>query len=272
MSKSIPLTVIITSCCNFLCAQNSSTLMGARAAALGYAASCIGDEWSVLNNIGALARVKETAAAFSYNALPSFAPFNKSAAVFALSTNFGVAGFGLFHFGNSLYSEQLVTLGFSNTFGLASLGARINYVQYNAQGFGRKAVWTLGLGGTAALTPKLTVGAYITNINQPSLTDQEKLPTLLTAGISFKPSDNTLIVTEIEKDIDFGAVWRTGIEYKVYKKISFRTGFNINPNTGFFGFGFRPKKFSCDYAFQYNNAIGGRHEASVSYKFNVRRK
>lgn len=274
MIKVLPLAVILTSCYYFLHAQSSSTLMGARASSMGYASSCLADEWSIFNNMGGLAKVNAVTAAFTCDAQPSFKPFSKAAAVFVVPLKFGVAGLGVYRFGDTIYNEQILTSGFSSTFGLASLGIKVNYVQYKAAGFGRKAVLSLSFGGIAALTPKLSVGAHIINLNQPiiSVADDERVPTILIAGISFKPSDKTIITTELEKELDYKPTWKTGVEYQVHKKFSFRTGFNIHPNAGFFGLGFNPRKFSLDYSYQYRTGVGARHQATVGYKFNEPQK
>jgi hypothetical protein len=107
--------------------------MGARAASVGYSSSTLTDEWSIFNNVAGLAKVTTIVAAFSYDVQPTFKPFNKAAATFSYPINIGVAGLGLFRFGDNLYNEQLLTLGYSSTFGLASLGVRLNYIQYSIQ-------------------------------------------------------------------------------------------------------------------------------------------
>ncbi|AYB34793.1 hypothetical protein [Chryseolinea soli] len=257
-----------------LAAQSSPVLMGAPAAGCAYASSCTRDEWALFNNGAGLADVKNTTVAFTYNAVPSFKLFNRMAAAVTLPVRFGVAGVGVYRLGNNLYNEQLLTAGFSNTLGLASLGLRINYVQYNAAGFGTKGAFSLSFGGIATLTPALSLGAHIMNVNQPVLskTDQERLPTIVCAGICIKASTQTRITTEVEKDLDYPLLWKTGLEYQFQKKVFFRTGFALHPNAGFFGLGFRPKTLSIDYAFQYTGSRGAHHEATVSYAFNKKQK
>jgi hypothetical protein len=251
-------------------AQSSSIFSGARANGLGFASSCLEDEWSIFNNIAGLAKVDQVSAAFTYDAQPSFKPFNKAAAIFAMPLKFGVAGVGIFHFGDKLYNEQILTAGFSNTFGLASLGIKVNYIQYYADGFGRKGVISISFGGIARLTENLSLGAHIVNLNQPTIStsENEKLPTTLVIGVGFKLSSKTYLTTEIEKDFDYAATWKTGFEYQLNKKFTFRTAFNVNPHAGFFGFGFRPRKFKLDYAYQHHFTFGARHQATVGYIFN----
>ena len=258
----LPLAIMLCAC---YCAwpQSSYTLIGARAQGLGYASSCLSDEWAILNNIGGLAKVDQITTSFTYDAQPQFKPFNRLAALFAVPTKIGVAGVSIFRFGDDLYNEQILSAGFSNTFGLASLGVKVNYIQYNTGGFGRYDAVTVSAGGIAQLTPQLFIGAHIVNINQPKISGStERVPTVLMAGIAFQPIDKLFISSELEKDLDYDPTWKTGLEYQVHKKFVFRTGFNINPNAGFAGVGFKPSKFILDYAFQYASNTGPRHQAT----------
>lgn len=269
MIRSIPLAVILIFVSLNLRAQSSTTLMGARSGGMGYVSSCLQDEWSIFNNVAGLAQVSHITAGFSYDAQPSFKNFNKMAAVISLPVKVGVGGLGIYRFGDNVYNEQILSGSFASTFGLASLGVSVNYIQYNTDGFGRKDAVSISAGGIARLTPIICVGAYITNINQPKISqeDEERLPTLLTLGLSFKTTDKINIATEIRKDLDYGATWKVGLEYKAHPKFIFRTGFNIKPNAGFVGFGFKSKKFTLDYAYAHYLDIGGRHQATVGYQF-----
>lgn len=251
-------------------AQSASTLIGARAGGVGYASSCLQDEWSIFNNVGGLAKVDKVSTAFTFDAQPSFKSFNRLAAVVAVPVKFGVGGLGVFRFGDQLYNEQIVSLGFSNSFGLASLGVKVNYIQYNAQGFGTKGVFSISFGGIATLTEKISIGAHIINLNQPDIssTEDEKLPTVIILGIGFQLTSQTFITTELQKDLTSPLRWKAGVEYQPFKKFIFRSGFHIHPNTAFFGFGFRPSKFKLDYVYQHNFTVGSRHQATVGYFLN----
>ena len=214
--------------------------MGARAAGISYASAVLNDEWSLFNNAGGLASINKPNAAFAVDVHPNLAGANRVAAIFSLPVKIGVAGAGFFRFGDNLYSEQIISAGYGNRFGIASLGLKVNYVQYRAEGFGTKSVATINAGGIADLTPQLSVGAYITNINQPKVSGKnEHLPTKLAAGLSFKPTEKLLLVTEIEKDLAYDPTWKGGLEYIIHKKLFLRTGFNLKPNASFFGIGFQ---------------------------------
>ena len=52
-------------------AQSVSTLVGARAAGMGYTSSVLVDETALFNNVGALAENKKPASFFTYEARPA---------------------------------------------------------------------------------------------------------------------------------------------------------------------------------------------------------
>lgn len=254
-------------------AQSVSTLMGARAAGISFTSSVLKDEWSLFNNVGGLAGIEKTNASFAVDVRPAMPGANRMAAVFSSPFKLGTLGAGFFRFGDDLYSEQLISMGYGNRFGIASLGLKVNYVQYRSEAFGSKSALTINFGGVADITPQLSVGAYITNINQPKLsTHDERLPTKLVAGFGFKPIENLLLVTEIEKDLEYDPVWKGGVEYVVHKKIFLRTGFNLHPNASFFGMGFQTWKLKIDYALQFSNALNFAHQASAIYFISSQRK
>ncbi len=256
-------------------AQSISTLMGARAAGMGYASSGLSDEWGLFNNVGGIGTQDFMSAAVAYEIRAQLTNANRMAFAFNSPIRWGVASLGAFRFGDDLYSEQIISAGFGNKFGIASLGAKVNYIQYRAEGFGSNHAFTIDFGGIAQLTDKLSMGAYITNLNQSSMSNDyqsERLPTKLTAGITFKPIENILITSELDKDLDYAATWRTGLEYSFKEKFFFRTGFNLKPQTGFFGIGMHKKKLHADYTIQFNSITGASHQASACYRISRNEK
>lgn len=239
--------------------------MGARSCAMGYTSSCLSDEWSLLNNVGGLGEIEDVRVAFASNLHPALGAFNRHAAVITGRVGPVTAAAGAFRFGDKLYSEQIVAAGFGNRLGLASLGIKFQLVQYRAEGFGARHVFTVSFGGIAQLSENLLVGASITNINQPMISDDEKVPGKMNMGLMLRPSARVAVTAEIEKDLDRPVVWKTGTEYRFHKKFVIRTGFNLNPDAIFAGAGFSGK-FQFDYAVHYSFNAGINHHASVTLK------
>lgn len=249
--------------------QSTSTLVGARSMGMGFSSSTLADEWSLFNNVGGLGKISQASANFSYEIKPALIGANRLAASLLLPTKLAAMGLGIFRFGDDVYSENLVCFGLGNTIGNTSLGAKANYIQYRVEGFGTNAAVSFDVGGISRLTPQVSVGAYITNLTQAKLsdTDDQRLPTKLVAGLGFKPSDKIFLITEIEKDLDYPVSCHSGFEYAVYRKVFFRTGFNMNPNAAYFGLGGQKKNLKVDYALALNQLMGPAHQASVVYLF-----
>jgi len=247
--------------------QSVSTLMGGKQAGLGYASSTLTDEWALLNNVGGLSKVEKLNAAFGYDTRPGLPGSNRMAASISMPVKIGAVGFSLFRFGDDLYSEQLISVGYSNQFGITCLGLKMDYVQYRAEGIGTKSFVGISFGGITQLTEQIAIGSYIVNLNQPKLSsiDDERAPTRLVAGISYKASEVCLILSEVEKELNYDATIKAGLEYTIHKKINLRTGFNLYPNAAFFGLGFKSGKLQIDYAIQYNQTLTMAHQASAIY-------
>jgi hypothetical protein len=253
--------------------QSISTQMGARAAGMGYASSGIKDEWSLFYNPGGLGKITQINTAFAYEVQSQLKSANRMGAVFNRPFKWGTPSLGLFRFGDDLYNEQALSIGFGNQFGIASLGLKANLIQYRAEGFGVSTALSFDFGGITELTQKLSIGTYITNLTQSHIgEDDDRLPTRLIAGLTYNPEKNISITTELSKELGYNTTWRTGLEYSFHQKIFFRTGFNLNPNAGFFGIGAHKKKVSFDYAIQLNHSTGASHQASASYWFSKKGK
>lgn len=254
-------------------AQSVSTLMGARSAGLGFSSSILSDEWSLLNNPAGLSRVNAVSAAAAFETRPSLPGANRAAAVFSVPFPTGAGGIGMFAFGDEVYSEQLLTVGIGNRFGIASLGLRLNYIQYRSPVNTTHAL-SFSFGGMAKIGSSLEVGAYIVNVNRPVVTSaaKEYLPVHLVVGAGFHATPQVLLVTEIDKDLDYDPIIKGGIEYSVYKKVWFRTGFNLHPSAGYAGLGFKIGSIRIDYAVQFSNTLDGAHQASATYRFEGKKK
>jgi hypothetical protein len=129
-------------------------------------------------------------------------------------------------------------------------------------------VLSFSFGGITEITKTISVGAYIHNLNQPYITEEktERIPTRMGIGVGLQISSHVFVTTEIEKDIEHDATWKSGLEYKPFPKVSFRTGFNLYPSSAFFGTGFHTERLKIDYALQYSATLGIIHQASVGYQ------
>lgn len=272
MRKLLPFALLLLSYTNLL-AGNDLVPIGARAAGLANASVGISDVWSVNNNIAGIAAIRnmEVGAyaenrfglkAFTTVALQGVLPVGESGAV----------GAELYRFGDKYYNEQRLGVGYAHKLGQVSLGIKADLLQVHAEDLGSKRVVILSFGGQSEIVPDLTVAAHIQNLNQAKLADSpegddERVPTVMTAGISYRPGSKIMLNLETEKNIDLPADFKAGIEYLAIEKLSLRTGFSTLSQTATFGAGFKARAFQVDYALGTTSRLGISNHVSVSYKF-----
>jgi hypothetical protein len=244
----------------------SFPFIGARAGGIGYASSCISNEWSIFNNPAGASSPEHPKFSLTYDALPGFSPFDRVAAVAVFPFFNGGLNAGLFRSGDNIFSKQVASVSYANELGIASLGASVQYIQISAEGFGSKGVLSFSAGGITELTPWIKVGAYIVNISQPEISEHEKIPTMLVLGVCLVASTKVNVYLEVEQELQEKPLIKAGVEYQPNKKFMVRTGIHPEPAAGFMGFAFMMKQLEFNYALSYRQTLGNGHQLSVSYR------
>lgn len=248
-------------------AQLGFTALGSRAQAMGNASVALEDNFSPFNNIGATSTIEHFTAIASFENRFAFVPFQHFGAGVIYPAKFGVLSFTAQKVGADLYNEQNYGVGFSNKFGMVSLGIQINYTQFFIQDTGSKGVPSIAFGGVAEILPSLSFGAHVYNITQSKLSKENELylPVILKSGISYKAIEILTFCLEAEKDLDKEVRIKGGLEYQFLKKFSLRSGISSAPFQHHFGLGFTPFNFSLDYALTTHSELGIIHQMSIAY-------
>ena len=253
-------------------AQTNSGVVtvGARAAGMSGAAVNLTDVWAVTNNIAGITHLKKPALGVSAQNR-----FNLKAlstvtlqGVYPLAKA-GALGLELSRFGDKLYNEQQLGIGFAHQIGPVSLGLKATLWQVHLEELGSKRTITLSFGGQSEIIPDLLVGAHIFNLNQAKLAEyqDERLPTVMTAGITYKASPKILLSIQTDKNLEMPADFKTGLEYFIIEKLAFRTGFSTATQSVTGGIGFKTRTFQVDYALGSHSVLGFSNYVAVSYQF-----
>ncbi len=268
MKKFVPALILIGGHLVFDAqAQQGNPQMGARPLAMGNTEVVTDDSWGMFNNPGTLSQNNSNTLLFGYNMFYGLEGFGTVAAGYHQNIGSGVAGVGFYRFGDDLFNETIVSGVFSNRFGIAGLGARINYIQYQIQDFGSGGTVTLDFGGFTEVTPKVFVGASITNITQSYLSklEDQRLPTTMEAGISLRPSAEVIVNFVASQILGYEAVYRAGLEYLIIDGLALRSGFQVDPQKLYFGLGLNLEKFTIDITTYNNPYLGFANQLSVTY-------
>ena len=151
-----------------------------------------------------------------------------------------------------------------------SVGIQLDYFSIGiGDNYGRANTFSGEIGVMAVLTKNLTVGAHLFNPSRTKIAayNDEHLPTILRFGASYKVSEKVLITSEMEKDIDQKAVFKSGLEYNITDPIFVRAGISSNPFVSSFGVVVRLKGFEFDIATAFHSVLGYTPQLSLGYTF-----
>ena len=256
-------------------------IRGARAAALGNASVTLSDGWAIGNNVAGLGQLTAPSVGFYAENRYLLSALNTVAVAAALPlgavaagrARSGVVGVEVQRFGGRLYSEQRVGAGYGYRGGLVSIGARVDVLQLSIEGLGSRRAVAVSLGGQAELVPRrLVFGAYLYNLNQARLADyqQERVPTVLKAGLSYRPTAKVQLNIETEKDVEQDADFKAGLEYRIIDKLALRAGFRTLTEETSGGVGFQAGALQVDYAAAWHAALGLSQHLSVGVSFRAK--
>ncbi len=247
----------------------STPPVGPRALGMGSISVTQNDSWSIFNNPAGITDHERTSGLFAYRTIFDFSPFNTVSAGIVLPTQYGTSGISVYRFGDDLFNSQMLSGMISKKVGIIGLGVRANYLQYNIEGFGRKAVFIADMGGIAQLTPELTFGALISNFTQAAISDEanERIPTIIKLGASYQLSTDLVVFMEGEKDVDLDTDLKFGLQYQVIEKVQVRTGFSTQNDTHSFGVGILLNQFMIDYGIRIDRFLGNNHNLGLIYTF-----
>lgn len=243
---------------------------GARSQSMGNLKVNLPDAWTVFNNIGALDRIKDSHIVVGVDRRYGLKELSTFDLAMALKTELGSFGLNLSRFGGNHFNQQIFGLGYSQKLGIASFGFKADWFQTSIQDYGTGNSLVLSLGGVADLGPKIQMGANFLNLNSSKISrySKDRLPTIISMGISYFPTTSLQFHVEVEKDILFKPNVKIGLEYGILDWVFLRTGINSDPSKVNFGIGLNPGKFHIDYGLGQNNALGNTHQVSFGYKWN----
>jgi hypothetical protein len=268
---------------------NGPGVRGARAAALSNASVALaGEVWSMGNNVAGLGEMQQPTVGFyaenryfspalNVAALAVAMPLGRASGLPAADgaspspartwARHGVAAFEAQRFGGTLYNETRVGAGYGYRFGQISLGGRVDLLQVSIEGLGSRRVLLGTLGGHIEIVPqRLSFGASLYNLSQTKLASyqNERVPTVLRAGLAYRPSSQVLLLVETEKDVERDANFKAGLEYRPVAILAARLGVASLTEQASAGVGVVAGAFQIDYAAAFQHALGFSQHLSVS--------
>ena len=272
---------------------NGPGVRGARAAAFGNASVALaGEVWSMGNNVAGLSEIQRPTVGFyaenryfspalNVGALTVALPLGRAAGAAATGlggaapapaaarawARHGVVAVEVQRFGGTLYNETRLGAGYGYRFGQISLGGRVDVLQVSIEGLGSRRVLLGTLGGQIEVVPqRLSFGASLYNLGQARLAryQDERVPTVLKAGLAYRPSTQVLLLVETEKDVERAANFKAGLEYRPVPVLAARLGLASLTEQASAGIGLLAGPFQIDYAAAFQQVLGFSQHLSVS--------
>lgn len=249
----------------------SQISMGARGLGLAYATSALPDySWSLFSNPALMNSEIPTLGFYGLRNY-GFADITDMAAYGSVPTNAGTLALGLHRYGDAIFNETRIRLGYKNEWEQLHFGLVINYNHISFGGvYGSGGALGLDIGIAAQISNQLWIGAKAMNINQPAYNfsgADEDLVRDLSIGFSYALEDRALIMMDVVKDVRFPVSYRSGLEINIIQELNGRIGITTEPLTYSFGLGYGKDFWDVNFAIQQHHLLGLSPGFDLIFKF-----
>lgn len=228
------------------------------------------DVWSTFQNPAGNANFNKASTGISYSMPYGIKELSSQKITSTLPSKIGNFGASYQSFGFSLYREQNIGFGYSKLITEnVSAGFQLNYANYFSSQSGNGGQLYSSVGLQFKPIQEIKIGASISNPEQASLTlnnEEIPIPSFYALGITWIASEQFLLSYEFEKQIDYKAISKFGLEYNYKNFLWFRGGVAGKPILYSFGIGLKLKQFIIDYAASFHETLG--MTSSIGLTFN----
>ncbi len=231
---------------------------GSRGLAMGDASVTFNDINSLFANEAGLAQLKNPGLLAFAEQRFFISELRSLNAGVAYPTKSGVFGLQVSSFGFEDYREQRIGLAYARQLSSKlDIGASFQYYVWQITEYGNLGVPSFQLGLQAKLAPVLRLGVHLANPIGQEIVEGENLPTVFRLGLAYLPTKQLQLHAEVEKDIDFEARVKMGLEYHISDPLFIRVGIQTNPSFFSFGLGYViQKNIKIDIAANYHQQLG----------------
>ena len=230
------------------------------------------DVFSIFTNPGGIAQMDHREIGVYYSPAPfGFRELANGFIAYNETFSFGSAGLGVMYYGFELYNETRIIAVFSHNYeNKFYAGASANYHRVTIRNYGCTATFYADVGGILHLTDYLHWGFCIHNLNHASFGFyDDQIPVILDSGISIEILNNLIFNAALEKDIRYNASIMFGIDFRIVKYLSIRSGFSNEPSRYTAGIGIHYSFVNFDYAVFTHSDLGLTHQAGLIISFNA---
>jgi hypothetical protein len=233
------------------------------------------DVFAVFNNPAGLSQIKWREIGLYYSPAPfGFTEMANGFIAYNEPFSFGSIGIGGMTYGFDLYRENRFTAAFSYNYeDRFFTGLSLNYHSLSIKKYGSTGSIYADIGGLVYLADFFRLGFFIHNINHASFGSyKDQIPVIFNTGLSVDLLENLSLNAAVEKDIRYNAGISVGLDYRMIKYFSLRSGFSNEPSRYTAGVGVSYSSVELDYAVFTHPDLGLTHQAGLIIRFNSDKK
>ena len=187
-----------------------------------------------------------------------------------LTINFKMGGhpfsFAINRFGNQRYQEiQLTAASRYEIVENCAIGISVQSYILFIRHYGQAVAWGINFSALYKLLPDLSIGALVTNLNQPVISEiREKLPQTMSLGFCYYPILDLMISFEFFQDLRYDQEYRAGCSYNLLSFLSIRAGIEDQINIYSYGVGININWLEFDYTLRNHPVLGISHIITLS--------
>ena len=129
----------------------------------------------------------------------------------------------------------------------------------------------IDLGVFASLRNKINFGAFVKNINNPTIkkaSSQSHFPRRIDLGLTYNPFNDLLTTFQLERILgEDRSSFKFGIEYSLTNSFTIRSGIQMNPNRFGFGVSYELNKIELSYSLITHSVLSKSSIFSLRYDF-----
>ncbi len=247
---------------------------GARAVGLGYAYTGIRGDWgTVFFNPAGIGGLTGPSAGvyFEQRFMLRELTYGSAGAIYPWDEGNQALGLEIRTFGFDAFRQNQIGLAYSITLlDKISLGAKAKYANLNILDHGTAGVFLIDAGVHLQFSEELSAGFWGQNLNRAEISTTlggvEQTPTVVSAGLTYRPTDEFLLTAEVLKEETNPLTFRGGLEYRIGSLIYTRLGVGSQPLLLTGGLGVHWEGLQLDFAYSYTEQFSSPH-LSLSYQF-----
>ncbi|MFM6953773.1 MAG: hypothetical protein ACKOWL_02190 [Sphingobacteriaceae bacterium] len=245
--------------------------VGARIGAMAETGVVLADAWSINSNQAGMRAVLKPLASLAYQRNVFSTEIVTQSAAFQFPLHAYTIGLVVSNYGFEVYNVQQIGMAVAKSFGPnLSAAMRFNYHQVHIPAYGKSTAFTADVGFLYQFSKRIGLGAHVQNVSNSSFANMaiySPIPLLIDFGLSYKSTDQLLLVATLQQSLNRTPQPKLGIEYQVIPVLALRGGLSFNQLKQFAGLGLEINKMRIDWSVSSQNTLGTGSQISFQYEF-----